>query len=142
MIERLRALIARHCESLRRELVEIELGVDTLCQDPEASDELKRHAIARSHKLKGGSGTIGFKDISASAARLERLLKMALETSGPVANETLKEIRKEKETLADLIGAVRPEQSGLFDVQLPTSVSSGPNGLADHDGQTKLRSVS
>nr|WP_321526888.1 Hpt domain-containing protein [uncultured Cohaesibacter sp.] len=142
MIERLRALIARHCETLRRELVEIELSIDTLCQDPEASDELKRHAIARSHKLKGGSGTIGFKDISASAARLERLLKMTLEISGPVANETLKEIRKEKETLADLIGAVRPEQSGLFDVQLPTSPSSGPNRLADDDGQTKLRSVS
>ncbi|WP_319498485.1 Hpt domain-containing protein [uncultured Cohaesibacter sp.] len=142
MIEQLRALIARHCETLRRELVEIERSVDTLCQDPEGSAELISHAIARSHKLKGGSGTIGFKDISASAARLERLLKMSLEISGPVPREILGEITKEKEALADLIGAVRPEQSGLFDVQLPTKPSSSPNGLAGANGHTELRSVS
>nr|WP_319515455.1 Hpt domain-containing protein [uncultured Cohaesibacter sp.] len=124
MIDQLRKLIARHCETLQREEREIEQTVTEILASEEPSPELVQQAIAKAHKLKGGSGTIGFRDISETAAGLERTLKMVAQLSGPLPVEVKDEIAKLFAKLADLIGAVQPEQSDLFNVQLPTDVQS------------------
>ncbi|SFN87925.1 Hpt domain-containing protein [Cohaesibacter marisflavi] len=124
MIDQLRKLIARHCETLQREVRGIEQNVAAILEADEPSSDLVQQTIAKAHKLKGGSGTIGFQDISETAAGLERALKMVAQLSGPLPVEVKDEIARLFAMLADLIRTVQPEQSDLFNVQLPTDVQT------------------
>ena len=114
MLGEVRALVERHCASLRAELVVIEASLSDL--DSYEGGVMRQQigdAIAHAHKIKGSSGSIGFADISASAATLERNLRQAHAGSvdDPGVRQTL------KDSLSDLsakVNNVRPESSRLW----------------------------
>ena len=123
MINRLRALIARHCETLKHDLIEIGHDVKLITTLGTASSDQVQQAISRAHKLKGGSGTIGFHEVSETAAKLEVALKMVQQLSGPIPEEVLREIKSQFSRLAALIRDIEPEQSIMYNVQLPRELS-------------------
>ena len=142
MIDQLRKLIARHCETLQREVMEIEQSVTTILSETDPSAEHVQLAIAKAHKLKGGSGTIGFQEISETAAGLERALKMVAELRGPLPVEVKEEVAKLFARLADLIQTVQPEQSDLFNIQLPSSAHEDAQQAPVPHSSDQIRSVS
>ncbi|WP_096172962.1 Hpt domain-containing protein [Cohaesibacter sp. ES.047] len=119
MIEQLRALIKRHCTTLGQELAEIDLSLTRLHCAGDQCQHIAIEAADRAHKVKGSSGTIGFNEISQSAAKLERYLKELGNTAGPITQE--QEIRIEAlfSDLKDLVEEASPEQSTLYDAQIP-----------------------
>ena len=116
MKEQLRALIARHCEALRADLVTFETALTTLADEPEPDTDRLAACIATAHRLKGTSGTVGFDAISTAARDLEMLLRSiesgALAFDGP-AREMLS---ARFETLKALAIAAHPEQSRLYNI--------------------------
>lgn len=106
MQDEIRALLKRHCTTLNHEFDELCAALPPV---PSPRADLSQ-AIAVTHKIKGSSGSIGFADISASAAQLEQALKQAALTGrelGAVAMKNLAELEA-------LVRGATPEMSRLY----------------------------
>ncbi|WP_319529892.1 Hpt domain-containing protein [uncultured Cohaesibacter sp.] len=119
MIDQLRALITKHCATLGREMDEINLSLTKLQCAGDQCSLVAQEAAGKAHKVKGSSGTIGFKQISQSAADLELYLRQLGEQPGPLTNEQEKKIELLFGRLRILVEGATPEQSSLYDAQIP-----------------------
>ena len=114
MMEELRALIIRHCETLKREMADVEGCMDRLVNDDEAHASALHQGIEMTHKIKGSSGSIGFANISSTAAALEKCL-YAVQDNDDQAQ--LFEACQHFDTLKELVARVKPEESALYSVE-------------------------
>ena len=117
MQEQLRALIEQHCVSLRRILSEVEN-----CLAPEAGGgpgeaNLDR-ALGLVHQIKGSSGSIGFGEVSQSAAMLEAQLKRLRDGEFEEAGDFSRDLSSSFDGLRNLVAGLTPRQSTLFDADL------------------------
>ncbi|MBD8893657.1 Hpt domain-containing protein [Roseibium litorale] len=106
-------LIARHCETLKEMLSEF----TALYRQGPVSGPPDLQAMEVLHKLKGSSGSIGFRDVNLAATELEALLKASAdghEAGGPHWEEAGKRLA----ALETLVRDIRPEQSSLFGRQI------------------------
>lgn len=126
MIEQLRALIARHCETLTNELSEIEASLNKLEHGDAPVLDVLREGIEKSHKVKGSSGTIGFAEISDLAAELEAFLRLQAGKSGAMTSADHVQINAKFQRLSQAIEQVSPEQSSLFNSQFPAASHRAP----------------
>ena len=110
-----RQLLVTHCATLRREIEEVGTILRGLDQGAGTAQEspLLAAAIARVHKIKGSSGSIGFMKVSAAARDLETALRAAARNRSP-ATAARGDVARNHAALADLIATVRPEDSRLF----------------------------
>lgn len=102
-------LVTRHCASLRREAAEIAALVPAAGLEPGPD---RAALVARLHKLKGGCGSIGFREISAAAETMELRMRAAgTDPLDPAAREGLLTVHA---AFQDLIARIAPAQSGLY----------------------------
>ena len=106
-------LLERHCQTLRTEIDE--LAGRLAWVDGESGPDGARLAedIARVHKIKGSSGSIGFSDVSTAARDLEFALRKVAE-KGAGNPSTRQEIRQCLTAFAEKIADTRPEHSRLY----------------------------
>ena len=102
-------LVTRHCASLRREGAEIASLVPAPGLEPGPD---RAALVERLHKLKGGSGSIGFQEISQTAETMEaRLREAGADPLDPSGREGVLALHAR---LQDLIARIAPEQSTLY----------------------------
>ena len=75
MQEQLRALIEKHCATLAEEARAVGACLERRDGPNAPLAEVVAEAVRLVHKIKGSSGSIGFKEVSAVAQSLERLLR-------------------------------------------------------------------
>lgn len=114
MQEELRALIERHCATLRAEAAAVRDCLSRLGDPAADTSSVIAEGVNLAHKIKGSSGSIGFKEISVAAETLEHYLR-ELDQSGsaPVGSQ----VDKVVVLAADLdarVGVIRPEHSMLY----------------------------
>nr|WP_321456576.1 Hpt domain-containing protein [uncultured Cohaesibacter sp.] len=119
MIDQLRALITRHCDTLKSELSDIENELYKISEDKGDHKELAKQASEMVHKIKGSSGSIGFQDVSSLSLSLELALKELIACPEPIPASVYEKIGEDFIELADRIEALKPEQSSLFNAQIP-----------------------
>ena len=105
MNEAVRALVVRHCETLRREAETIAAALAVAQPDRAAAFKLV-------HRIKGSSGSLGFPGISDLALRLEATLRACADRP-PTPQEVATIDRLHGRLQAD-IAAIAPEQSTLY----------------------------
>ena len=110
MREKVLELVERHCATLRFEadaLSDAFRRVET-SRDPQALTAL----IAAAHKLKGSSGSIGFKQISDQAQIIEHLAKDSEKRQ--LSSPEMDQWHKGQAELQSLIAKITPHQSSLY----------------------------
>ena len=110
-----RKLLVKHCATLQTEIEEISTILSGIDQGagPGQEGPLLAAGIARVHKIKGSSGSIGFMKVSAAARELEMTLRTVAE--GRIPGTTARSaVARNHAVLAELIADVRPEDSRLF----------------------------
>lgn len=109
MREQIMDLVSRHCETLRREAADIAVDMETTAHGRFAAcDDL----IAKVHKLKGGSGTIGFAEVSRAAQCMEDALRACqIRSPGP---EQIQGLKRLHDALQDCVSRIEPTQSALY----------------------------
>ncbi|WGH78439.1 Hpt domain-containing protein [Jannaschia ovalis] len=102
-------LVERHCDTLRVEFAAVEDAFAELGRGAEtgALDRL----VAATHKIKGSSGTLGFAEISARAARYEHALRDAV-AAAPFGSDP-HAFRALHDGLARAVAEIHPAQSTL-----------------------------
>lgn len=114
MQDEIRALVTRHCSTLKAEMAAVSRNMERLSgESPVAVDQALSGGIEAAHKIKGSSGSIGFKNISDAAALLEASLRRVRD-SGRYEEPIRTEVEQEVLALHDLVEHVRPEDSSLF----------------------------
>ncbi len=109
----LRALIVRHCETLKRESEAVADCVTRAC-GRDGDDLALASAKAIAHRIKGASGSIGFPLVSTMAAALDDRLRAVDGRALSPAERT--EILERLEDLRGAIAILRPESSQLYGV--------------------------
>lgn len=103
-LQHLRALLEKHCTTLRRQMAEFETAYRRSGPD--------ETTMAVLHSLKGNSGTMGFADIHERVTALESLLRNdGVAGERAAADSAIAEINA-------AIAAVRPEQSRHYNLQI------------------------
>lgn len=105
-LQQLRALLEKHCATLRSQMAEFETAYRRSGPD--------ETTMAVLHSLKGNSGTMGFADIHERVTALESLLRndgVAGERERAAADGAIAEIGR-------AIAAVRPEQSRHYNLRI------------------------
>lgn len=109
-----RALIETHCETLRREAAAVRACLAELRSPAGDPAGAVSRAVGMAHKIKGSSGSIGFKEISAAAQALELHLRALDKAGGPPGPEAISQALELGADLDLLVAAIRPEQSSLY----------------------------
>ncbi len=119
MQNELRALVVKHCQTLRKEAAAIAACIDLL--EPEFCGDVEpiSKAIDLAHRVKGSSGSIGFRDISECARGLEFALRALFVTPHATSAEAVRDARSAWKRLKRRIDSVSPEDSSLFTATLP-----------------------
>jgi len=116
--EQLRALIERHCVTLREHVDAVGRNLRRSFGPPEGDLDALAEAESLAHQLKGSSGSIGFSQVSAAATTLDDHLKTLCALGGRM-NEAqrarLFELYDELRTIAE---AISPEKSTLYHATL------------------------
>lgn len=108
--DEIRAVVARHCETLLRDLEEVAESIARLYK--ERSDASVDAAIRISHRIKGSSGSIGFPAVSQAAAALEEALRAAASCPSLLTSEEAV-IAMRFHELKRLVVVMAPENSTL-----------------------------
>jgi HPt (histidine-containing phosphotransfer) domain-containing protein len=120
--DQLRALIERHCLTIRNGVVEIGRALAGRAQPGEARRAGPADAVTRAealaHQLKGGSGSIGFVEVSAAATALDDHLKALLAGDDAEIGSQAERTRDLFARLQRAAAAMRPESSTLFRADL------------------------
>ena len=109
MKDEILALVGRHCETVRRESMEI---ADLVPPGAAPTAAVRATLAARIHKLKGSSGTIGFKEISTACREIETVLDED-EGRDPDLEQDV-DLGAALARLRDLALTLRPEHSTLY----------------------------
>lgn len=104
-LQQLRALLEKHCATIKGQMAEFETAYRRSGPDTTA--------MAILHSLKGNSGTMGFAEIHDQLTALESLLRDKVPSSDrdAAADATIAEIRT-------AIAMVRPEQSRHYNLPI------------------------
>lgn len=119
MKEQLRALVAKHCRTIAYEAEAIRLCLNCFDQSATTKQDMLAEAIQHAHKIKGSSGTLGFPDISAAAACLERHFRVLVASDDEVGLAERVQIEAYYAVLDGLVAAATPEHSTLYNYQRP-----------------------
>lgn len=111
MQDDLRRLLMKHCDTLRSDIETLSAALRPLDGRPGARlpSASLTEASALAHRIKGSSGSIGFMEVSAAAARLHEALSEFETTRGNATKVTTS-----LELLAERIGKAKPEDSRLY----------------------------
>ena len=119
MLDEIRALVEKHCHTLRDELSEIEACVDRI-DNADARSDVLWQGVETTHKIKGRSGSIGFAKISAAAADLETVFRAAHEAGeNEIAPKLKDELNSRFRALQSLVVNIRAEESSLYNAVFP-----------------------
>lgn len=114
MQEELRALIERHCATLGTEAAAVRACLGRL-DDPTAdATSVIAEGADLAHKIKGSSGSIGFREISQAAQTLEYCLRALCESEAAPTGRELDKARTLATDLEERVAAITPEQSMLY----------------------------
>lgn len=117
MHDRLRELVTRHCETLRRNVAEVALCIrplDGAAIDPQAVEK----SVSITHQVKGSGGSLGFPEVSAAAAELERHLRLLDAAGGHRTPELTAGLEDSLATLEKLTRGLVPQDSTLFNANI------------------------
>jgi chemotaxis protein histidine kinase CheA len=117
MQEELRALIRKHCLTLKERVGVLGDMVAGVGRADRGSNAMTREARELAHQITGASGSMGFRPVSAAAAALERYLESLLDRGqcGPAHVQPAPTHNRELKRRAD---ASTPESSALYDADL------------------------
>jgi HPt (histidine-containing phosphotransfer) domain-containing protein len=125
MEEQLRALIERHCVTIREYVDAIGQLLTRISEPSSSRPEALTEAESLAHQLKGSSGSIGFPDVSTAATALDNHLKYLCASDGTMTEE-------EQAKLLDLYGELRrisagisPESSTLYGMTISPKTPQG-----------------
>ena len=109
MRDQILALVTHHCDTIRQEASEIA----ELMSHGAASLDANRAALeSKVHKLKGGSGTIGFVEISSVALQMELVLRE--DKCRPLDPDEVERLQQENARLQAMVRDITPDQSTLY----------------------------
>ena len=111
--EQLKALITKHCETLRKDAQRAtDLFYGTT--DREVSLSTAREILQIAHKIAGGGGSMGFSTLSQKAFALENWLKQRIASPGEEQPVPVKGIAPYVEDLSRTCDTLQPEHSILY----------------------------
>lgn len=114
MQEKLRKLIDRHCTWLHDTMPALRHNLSPLITQGDADNDAVRAAKVISHQIKGSSGSVGFREISEAATRLDGHIGQLMEakvTASPEDRQTLDTLCIE---LQNIVAIVEPQTSALY----------------------------
>lgn len=103
------ALVVRHCETIKQEAAEVARAMESAASGVAGS---RSSLVARMHKLKGSSGSIGFMEISGLSGEIEAVLREAGER--PLTEPERREIDAKHAALQARVARIEPSQSTLY----------------------------
>ncbi|NVK33633.1 MAG: Hpt domain-containing protein [Rhodobacteraceae bacterium] len=121
MKNQIQNLIIKHCSTIAREAEAIRLCLDCFDQDVTSATDMLENAIQHAHKIKGSSGSLGFPDISAAAACLERQFRIVHLSEEEMGLSERIQIQAYYAILEQLVSNATPEASTLYDYKLPAN---------------------
>lgn len=107
------ALIERHCATLRTNTNVIGQFIAAMDAPGPDGAEAARQALALTHQVAGGGGSIGFRAVSVAAKALEHQLKQRVRQPD---STTRAETRTRFEALRQTVAAITPQSSSLYGV--------------------------
>ncbi|MGP1396931.1 MAG: Hpt domain-containing protein [Inquilinaceae bacterium] len=119
MQDQVRALIERHCSTLKDEAAAVTAALSGWGATHAITPADLLDAVNHAHKIKGSSGSIGFGDVSAAAAALEQFLRdLNTQSAAPSAEDRAK-ANALNTRLQVLARDVKAEQSTLYHRRFP-----------------------
>lgn len=112
--DQLRALIERHCVTLRGHVEIIGRNLAHMSESSTRKPEALAEAESLAHQLKGSSGSIGFPQVSAAATALDEHLKQLCAAGGTVTAWEKDRLCSLYEELRNVTAAISPESSTLY----------------------------
>lgn len=120
MQDELRAIIVKHCDTLRAEARSITDSLDEMVQPGSDAEACLRVAIGHAHKIKGSSGTIGFAEVSLQAKAFEMILRAFSRLDPPPSASEVEAARFLGAGLNATVAGLQPTDSSLFNADLTT----------------------
>lgn len=117
--EQIRALLQRHCTTIKAQVEEVEAALSGVVTSEDHQAASIRVAQGLTHQIKGTSGSMGYRETSAAAATLDQTLKALLTDTGSISPAQLQHAL---DLLRDLQRHARnasPEASSLYSADLP-----------------------
>lgn len=123
--EQLRALIARHCATIRHTVEAIGRSLEETADPWSSAGMAVARAEALAHQLKGSSGSVGFHGVSAAATALDDRLKVLCAADATVIASQMPRVRALYEALQEEASSLTPQSSTLYNVELPALREEG-----------------
>jgi HPt (histidine-containing phosphotransfer) domain-containing protein len=121
--DRLKNLIARHCETLRTN-ADLLAGFVAKMGDPDnGSGQAARDARHIAHQIAGAGGSIGFMEVSVLASDLERAIEPIVAVNGVPSAAQSEKIEALLAGLRKAAAELRPEMSTLYGVNIPAAAA-------------------
>lgn len=118
MQDQLRALITRHCTTIRDYVDHVGDNLAFLAAQEEDADASFHRALELAHQIKGTSGSIGFHELSRLAALFSEYLRTLYPVHGAEAVAQTGEVMKLFSEMSRLAHTLRPQDSSLYDADL------------------------
>lgn len=118
MGEKFKALLDTHCVWLDDTVRQINDNMAVIMQDEQARSDALSEALMLTHQIMGTSGSMGFKEVSQTAALLEKqleLLEPAPDAFSTWDHEKSFALLNKMKMIAD---STTPQSSSLFNVEL------------------------
>jgi HPt (histidine-containing phosphotransfer) domain-containing protein len=121
--DRLRDLIARHCETLRTNADLLAGFVARMSDADNGSGEAARDARHIAHQIAGAGGSIGFAAVSVLASDLERAIEPIVAVNGTPSPAQQEKIGALLGELRKAAAELRPEMSTLYGVNVAAAAA-------------------
>lgn len=118
MQDQLRALIERHCLTIRDYVDHVGDNLDEMVAERADARLAYERAVELAHQIKGTSGSIGFYELSRLAALFGDYLQTLYPVHGAAALDRGGELMHLFAEMHRLAHAIRPQDSTLYDADL------------------------
>ena len=114
MQDKLRALIEKHCATLKADAVALNTALVRMTDGSDDSAAGLSDALFVAHRLKDGSGTIGFMQVSGLAHQLEQVLIELEDSRTPPDARQCDNVLALNDTLQRSVETISVDQSSLL----------------------------
>jgi chemotaxis protein histidine kinase CheA len=119
--------LSKHCTTINGQVDAIACSLHEVCCLRVDQAAPIKSALEIVHQIKGTSGSMGYSDVSAAAARLELCLKGLETPGGPVSSVQLEAALVLLGALQQMARSATPEMSPLYNADLSRLTDSHEN---------------
>lgn len=116
--DQLHAILERHCTVLPDEVASAGEKFAEAVLSPTRYRHLVRDVIEIVHRINGSSGSLGFRDLSATAAKLEGALNKSAQTGTTPDDVQIRRLYGLLEEMRALVAKTQPEDSQIYGLDI------------------------